>query len=280
MHRTSLTPFKQALLTMLEENALGSNLSRKATLLLAEILQIANKVLPLDYAAGLQAMPKVFALSADYTHVEHRIVGTNALAAIDSFNRNRSRLQPAAPVKDSRQRANSVEDHVRRGQRQVEQVRIKLAMQMDDKTFQTCMIDTQVMLTRDHHKWRYDVLLELIEGPLLNPKRLEEAIKASTRFLKRLMQFFHPESRRFSDIPKKPVVSAEASCKCLEANPDGQENLKWIRLGCLLLTTLMANADGVRYLETEDELLPQIVKGLRQLDPVSDFMQFYLGKDS
>lgn len=30
----------------------------------------------------------------------------------------------------------------------------------------------------------------------------------------------------------------------------------------------MANVDGVKYLETEDELLPQIVKGLRQFDPV------------
>lgn len=153
-------------------------------------------------------MPKVFALSADYAHAEHRIVGTTALAAIDSFNRNRSRLQPAAPAKDSRQRANSVEDHVRRGQRQVEQVRIKLMMQMDDKTFASSMVDTQVMLTRDHHKWKYDILLDIIEGPLLNPKRLEEAIKASTRFLKRLLQFFHPESRRFSDIPRKPAVSS------------------------------------------------------------------------
>ena len=218
-------------------------------------------------------MPKVFALSADYSDAEHRIVGTTALAAIDSFNRNRSRLQPAMCVKDSRQRANSVEDHVRRGQRQVEQVRIKMMMQMDDKTFASYMVETQVMLTRDHHKWKYEILLELIEGPLLNPKRLEEAIKASQRFLKRLMQFFHPESRRFSDIPKKPVVSEIENSYLyliLTSIGFGQDNLKWIKLGCTLLTTLMANVDGVRYLESEDELLPQIVKGLRQLDPVGD----------
>lgn len=33
---------------------------------------------------------------------------------------------------------------MRRGQKQVEQAKIKLAMQMDDKTFQTCLLDTQV----------------------------------------------------------------------------------------------------------------------------------------
>lgn len=41
-------------------------------------------------------------------------------------------------------RANSAEDAVRRGQRQVEQIKIKISMQMDDKTFQSCLLETQV----------------------------------------------------------------------------------------------------------------------------------------
>lgn len=39
---------------MLEEATTGSNLARKATLLMAEVLQIANRVLPLSVAAKLQ----------------------------------------------------------------------------------------------------------------------------------------------------------------------------------------------------------------------------------
>jgi rapamycin-insensitive companion of mTOR len=39
---------------MLEEETTGSNLSRKATLLMAEVLQMANRVLPLSIAAKLQ----------------------------------------------------------------------------------------------------------------------------------------------------------------------------------------------------------------------------------
>ena len=43
------------------------------------------------------------------------------------------------------QRANSVEDSMRsRGQRQVEQAKAKLGMQVDEKTFQTLLIETQV----------------------------------------------------------------------------------------------------------------------------------------
>jgi hypothetical protein len=42
--------------------------------------------------------------------------------------------------------ANSVEDPVRRGQRQVEQVKAKMSMQMDDRTFQATVIETQVRI--------------------------------------------------------------------------------------------------------------------------------------
>ncbi len=39
---------------MLTETTMGTNLSRKATLLMAEVLQIANRVLPLSVAARIQ----------------------------------------------------------------------------------------------------------------------------------------------------------------------------------------------------------------------------------
>ena len=153
-----------------------------------------------------KAIPQVFGLAADYNMGENRMVGTTTLSAIDSYNRHRTRLQPAVVRDSARPRANSVEDAVRRGQRQVEQTKIKLGMQMDDRTFQTALIETQVhVAAKDHTKWNFDALLELIEGPLLNPKRMEEAIKVS-RIIKKVMQFYHPFTRRFADLPKSKVI--------------------------------------------------------------------------
>lgn len=123
-----------------------------------------------------------------------------------------------------------------------------MGLQMDDKQFQAALLESQVMLTRDHLKWNFETLVELIEGPLLNPKRMEEAIKVS-HFIRRLMSFFHPFSRRFSDIKKS------------------KENIKWVRLGCSLLTTLLASADGIRYLANDDDLLKQLCRSFAQLDP-------------
>lgn len=45
-------------------------------------------------------------------------------------------------------RADSVVDPLERGQRQVEQDRIRLGMQMDDRQFQGALVDTQVRLFR------------------------------------------------------------------------------------------------------------------------------------
>ncbi|KAI0346017.1 hypothetical protein BDW22DRAFT_1353679 [Trametopsis cervina] len=243
-----------ALTSMLEEDTpseapTGSSLSRKATLLMAEILQTANKVLPLSIAAKIQALPRVFSLASDYHEGEHRIVGTSALSAIDSYNRHRTRQQASAPKDVTRPRANSVEDAVRRGQRQVEQARIKFGMQMDERGFQAFLLDSQVLATKDQTKWSFDILQDLIEGPLLNPKRMEEAIKAS-RYMRKLMSFFHPFAHRFSDLAKS------------------KSNMRWVKLGCTLMNTLLASAEGLRFL-SEDEFMPQIVKSFAQLDPLN-----------
>jgi large subunit ribosomal protein L17e len=44
---------------MFQETTTGSNLSRKGTLLMAEVLQLANKVLPLSLAAKIQVRATV-----------------------------------------------------------------------------------------------------------------------------------------------------------------------------------------------------------------------------
>jgi rapamycin-insensitive companion of mTOR len=58
------------------------------------------------------------------------------------------------------------------------------------------------MITKDHTKWNIDVLQDIIEGPLLNQKRMEEAIKVS-RFMRKLMSFFHPFAHRYADVPRR-----------------------------------------------------------------------------
>ncbi|ODQ64875.1 hypothetical protein NADFUDRAFT_8425, partial [Nadsonia fulvescens var. elongata DSM 6958] len=120
---------------------------------------------------------------------------------------------------------------------------------MTDMQFRQLIIDTQVLTTKNFSKWNWDVLIELIEGPLLNPKRLDEAIK-STKFMKRLMSFYRPFKYRYSSIKQSPASQ------------------KYVTVGSALLRTFLANDDGVKYL-MENKLLRQIAECLAQLDPMS-----------
>ena len=97
-----------------------------------------------------------------------------------------------------------------RRQRQIEPAKLKMSMQMDDKTFQALLLDTQVMATKDHMKWNFETLQDLIEGPLHSAKRMEEAIKVS-RYIRKVMSFFHPFSHRFSDLANTKVSSSSTT---------------------------------------------------------------------
>ncbi|CAH7666254.1 hypothetical protein PPACK8108_LOCUS590 [Phakopsora pachyrhizi] len=51
---------------------------------------------------------------------------------------------------------------------------------IDDLSFRTLVIETQVLVTKDHTRWNIEKLLELIEGSLyMNPKRLEELTRST-----------------------------------------------------------------------------------------------------
>lgn len=122
-------------------------------------------------------------------------------------------------------------------------------MQIDDNGFKQLLMDTQVLTTKSFAKWNWEALTVLIQGPLLNPKRLEEAIK-TTKFMKRLMSFYRPFKYRFSSIK-----NTRANQKC-------------VKVGQALFNTLLQTNEGIRYL-MENKLLRQIAECLAQIDPMS-----------
>lgn len=88
----------------------------------------------------------------------------------------------------------------------MEQVKLKLGMQLDDAHFRQMLLDTQVLTTNNYTKWQWDKLYELFQGPLMNQKRLDESIKG-IRFLPRLFGFYRPSKQKFSTIKNTKVYS-------------------------------------------------------------------------
>lgn len=218
--------------------------ARKATLFIGEILQLSNRLLSLSRSMRIQSLPRLFSLATKFDDEIVRHSATAALSHIDNLNRTKNRFQPN--IGESDDSSIGSPNRRRRNARQVENVKIKMGIQIDDVHFRNMLLDTQVLSTKDYIKWNWETTMELLQGPLLNPRRLEEAIRS--KFMKRLIGFFRPNSRRFSEIEKN------------------LENERYVQLGCTLITTLLANSDGVKYLES-NKFLRQISDNLNQLVP-------------
>ncbi|KAI9828974.1 MAG: hypothetical protein M1819_006473 [Sarea resinae] len=233
-------------LTHVLEDSPDPTLKRKTTLLLGEVLKLANRLLPATWSANLQALPELFSLGSSFG-APSRFVATSTVYQVDSVNRTLYRSGPAVEIPAVTAIVDGEEQPV--SARQNEQTKSGLGIQIDEGSFRSLLLETHVLNTVNYTKWKWDLIESIIEGPLLNPKRLDEAIKAS-KFVKRLFGFYRPFKFRFANAKNtKP-------------------NQRYVRVGCSLLRTLLKNPDGVKYI-AENKLLRQIAECLAQLDRTS-----------
>ncbi len=227
-----------------EEEPLTLQLKRKTTLLLGEVLKMSNELLPPAWSAQLQVLPQLLQSAAKFQS-EDRFVAIGTIYQVDSINRTLYRSGPTSiyPSKDAISASNTSST------RQTDQSKVQAAMQIDEGQFRTLMLESQVLNTVTYQKWRWDLIQNIIEGPLLHAKRLEEAIKV-TKFVHRLLGFYRPFKYRFSEIKNtKP-------------------NQRYVRAGCTLMHTLLQNSEGVRYL-SESKFIRQLAECLSHFDRMS-----------
>lgn len=241
-------------LTLVLKDGSDSPDSRRAALLLVEILGLGSKILPQKQLTELVDMKELWTFSSELdsnsfilsTGIPSSNIPNFGLTGqihsalvfqIDKISRNVQKTRNLRDISDINLDSSYL------------QIKKQIGVQIDDNGFKQLLQDTQVLATKSYSKWNWDALTELIQGPLLNPKRLDDAIR-NTKFMKRLMSFYRPFKYRFSSIKNT------------------RPNQKCIRVGQALLTTLLQSSYGVKYL-TENKLLRQIAECLAQIDPMS-----------
>lgn len=126
---------------------------------------------------------------------------------------------------------------------------IRFGVNIDDFTFKNLILSTHVLDTKMFRHWNWDALMELVQGPLRSPKRLDEVTRGS-KFLKRLFAFYRPFKYRFSNVS----IS--------------KEHTRYVEVGKELMKSLLETQEGIRYL-AQNKLFRQIAECLAQLDPLS-----------
>jgi rapamycin-insensitive companion of mTOR len=221
-------------------------MKRKSTLLIGEVLKLANKLLPSSWSCNLQLLPELFAAASHFGD-EERYDATGTVYQIDSVSRILYRSAPSTNNALAKSTVNGSTDNLARFD---ETPKNNPTLSFDEATFRQMLLDTQVLTSGNYLKWNWDIILKIIEGPLLNGKRLDEAIKAS-KFIKRIMSFYRPFKYKFAEARNTRL------------------NQKYVKVGCALMHTLLQTAEGVRYL-ADNKLLRQIAECLAQCDPVSE----------
>jgi rapamycin-insensitive companion of mTOR len=182
-------------LAFIVESSANDTQARKATLLLGEILQSAANVLPISYCTQIQSVPRLVSAASRFQQQSH-FAAISSIFQIDSLaqTKHRATLTPPAPMAKLDTDSGGA----------VEQVKLKLGMQIDDAHFRQMLLDTQVLITNNYTKWQWEKLYELFQGPLMNQKRLDESIKG-IRLLPKLFGFYRPSKEKFSKIKKMKV---------------------------------------------------------------------------
>lgn len=233
----------QALSDLIEDET-DSALRRKATLLLTEVLKMAHHSLPTAVSANLQVLAHLLTPAIQFD-TENHDVSTSTIFQIESINRTLAR---SGGYSGGAGRYNLDLDFsvsLLPG----EQAKDKLSPSMDEQTFRNAILETHVLNSVNYMKWKWDLIHRLVEGPLTNPKRMDEAIKGS-KFMKRLIGFYRPFKYRFAMVPNtKP-------------------NQRYVRTGCALMRTLLMSSEGIKYL-AENKFLRQVAECLAQLDRMS-----------
>jgi rapamycin-insensitive companion of mTOR len=216
-------------------------LNRKATLLLTEVLRLANYCLSEPVCSEIQVLGDLVTAETIFDAEEHAI-NAALIFQIESINRTLSRI--SSVTTGSRAYASHGDIHL--ASQAVE--KSKLSASMDAEQFRQVVADTQVPNHTQYVKWKWDLIHSIIEGPLTNPKRVEEVL--NSKFLKRLTAFYRPFKYRFSTVRNT------------------RPNQRYVRTGCALIKSLMQTAIGIQYL-TENKLLRQVAECMAQVDRLS-----------
>lgn len=211
---------------------------------MTEVLKLAHHSLPSAISANLQVLPHLIAPAVRY-ELDNHDVSTATIFQIESINRTLAR----SGAYNSAAGRYNIDADLSASLLPGEQGKEKLSPAMDEQQFRNAILETHVLNTVNYLKWKWDLIHRLVEGPLTNPKRMDEAIKGS-KFMKRLIGFYRPFKYRYSMVPNtKP-------------------NQRYVRTGCALMRTLVQTPEGTKYL-AENKFLRQVAECLAQLDRMS-----------
>ncbi|XP_057305998.1 rapamycin-insensitive companion of mTOR-like isoform X2 [Hydractinia symbiolongicarpus] len=283
----------------------------RGSILLGELLDMANMLLPPSYSANTHCLPSLMSLATNLDKTpEERGKASAAVGYLDQLHQMKKRgTVPNTLFMEQllTQTANNLQAAQKSKSRQ-DKVEIQCTWRDMDEVL-SAIRETQVMLTQDNEYriWNWDLISTILESPKMSIKRPDEPI--FYRFIKRLTFFYKPLQKLYSSINQTDPMARIYSTVALqltdfllqrEEQPEGErllvEVLQEIR-DCLGEATQPGILNGIFSTQSLNETLARdyflIIgrlssseNGLRMLDKTPGVFQYLMeicsmaGRDS
>ena len=179
-------------------------------------------------------------MATSFGDEERRHQATQAIVQLDSLHTTENMNPNSDPMQ--RSAVNQISS------RRADDARTRLGAQGDETLFRNTVVEAESMSAKEYSKWNWEMFLDLLEGPLLNLNRLDDALK-NYKFLKKVLAFYKPSGGFFSEL--KQIKS----------------NIKYTRIALVLLGALLKTKEGIRVLE-ESCLVTEIAEHLMIVEGV------------
>uniref|UniRef100_A0ABM5FU33 Rapamycin-insensitive companion of mTOR isoform X4 n=1 Tax=Pogona vitticeps TaxID=103695 RepID=A0ABM5FU33_9SAUR len=231
--------------------------SVRATILLGELLHMANTILPHCHSHHLHCLPTLMNMAASFDIVkEKRLRASAALNCLKRFHEMKKRGPKPYSLHLDHIVQKAMSTHQRRDQYRVQ--KDIFILKDTEEALLTNLRDSQVLNHKENLEWNWNLIGTILKWPNISLKANKD--EQLHRFVRRLMYFYKPSSKLYANLDldyakakQLTVVGCQFTEFLLESEEEGrQEGKKEGR-------QVQQKQDGHCYLE---ELVKDIVQWL------------------
>ncbi|KAM6328339.1 LOW QUALITY PROTEIN: rapamycin-insensitive companion of mTOR [Alca torda] len=205
------------------------HVSVRATILLGELLHMANTILPHSHSHHLHCLPTLMNMAASFDIMkEKRLRASAALNCLKRFHEMKKRgPKPYSLHLDHIQKA--ISTHQKRDQYRVQ--KDIFILKDTEEALVMNLRDSQVLNHKENLDWNWNLIGTILKWPNVNLRNYKD--EQLHRFVRRLLYFYKPSSKLYANLDldyakakQLTVVGCQFTEFLLESEEDGQGYLE------------------------------------------------------
>ncbi|XP_072272719.1 rapamycin-insensitive companion of mTOR isoform X2 [Pyxicephalus adspersus] len=207
------------------------DVSVRATIILGELLHMANTILPHSHSHHLHCLPTLMNMAASFDiSKEKRLRASAALNCLKRFHEMKKRGPKPYSLYLDHIVQKAMATHQKRDQHLRAQKDIFILKDTEEALAMN-LRDSQVLNHKENLEWNWNLIGTILKWPNVNLKNCKD--EQLHRFVRRLLYFYKPSSKLYANLDldyskakKLTVVGCQFTEFLLESEEDGQSYLE------------------------------------------------------